>query len=179
MLASSWRSSWGCRPGTTVGPPSCTCGCPWCASCQLRSTRTNMFRSLSNWTTVYVRLWHVPNLHVNTVHNWHQKRNTYVYVNLVLLKTHSSWVKVYQPTNIYQEIDSAERLNSTLYEARDDLVFHDVTDDTVDVLWGQSDLGTLGEDLVEAALVDVNEGQFGAPLSHLLRCATADLTTST
>ena len=121
----------------------------------------------------------MPNLHVNTVHNWHQKRNTYVYVNLVLLKTYSSWDKVYKPTNIYQEIDGAERPRCSLYEARDDLLFHDVTDDTVDILWGQPDLGTLGEDLVEAVLVDVNESQFGAPSSHLLRRATADLTTST
>ena len=48
MLGSSWRSSWGCRPGTTAGPPSCTCGCPWCVSCPPRSTGTKIVRSINN-----------------------------------------------------------------------------------------------------------------------------------
>ena len=60
--------------------------------------------------------------------------------------------------NIYQEIDSSERLYCTLHEAGDNVLFHDVTDNAVDVLWGQPDLGTLGQDLVKAAFVDVNEG---------------------
>ena len=95
-------------------------------------------------------------------------------------KRTDSWkIEINKYPDIYQEIDSAERLNCTIYEVGDDFLFHDVTDNAVDILRGQPDLGTLGEDFVEAALMDVNEGQFGAPLSHLLRRATTDLTTGT
>ena len=50
---SSWRSSWGCRPDTIVGPPSCMYGCPWCVSCPPHSTATQiLFRSIRNSATI-------------------------------------------------------------------------------------------------------------------------------